>query len=313
MSIGTIGKAAGAIAGRVGASMVGGPIGTAIGVASTVPLLIDLVRSFMSGGEDNVDPNQIKAARDKVMGEMQKGGMAPEEARAKVDELLHPFVNEVEHDREKPSAVESLLKASLAVGGVMAGRKYNKSAAAKGATAKGAPHDTVHDAQPMPGKGAELADEKFNGAVKPKPYERTPHTNGDEDHLSDGFDRRPSRSGEYDAPDLSDGYARERGFSIPHPDGGTAPMSTSDLERMAVMHRLRSEPRRPQSMIPQGEDTSAMPRLGYDEDAARAAVAERANREADRRRIDLDTVDANMEGRKRRHVRDAYAYRERDI
>jgi hypothetical protein len=295
MNAGNIAKAATGLGARA-LGFLGGPVGAAISIGSSIPLLVDLVRSFMDGGENNVDPAQIKKQRDVVMADLVKQGMSPVEAKAKLDAMLEPFVSgqQALREAEPTSGAEMLLNVGLAGAGILGGRKFGKSQMSK--KAKDAPADTVHDAKPAPKAAAKRGD------IDDGP-----------EALTDDFDR-PKRAGggDFDQPDLTDDFdgRPDRGFTLGGSDGGIAPIDPQQMEIMAAMQRLRGVPRRPPGMTPRGEDVSSMPLLGFDEGAQRSAIAERAGREAGRRRIDMDTLDATLDQRRAKQLSQMRAQRE---
>lgn len=248
--LGTIGKGAAAIGSRMGAGLLGGPVGTAIGVASSLPLLIDLVRSFMDGGEHNADPKAIAAQRDKVVAELTKNGKSPEQARAEVDELLRPLVEETAESRDaEPTGLgEGLVSGALAVGGILAGRKFGKARMKD----KDAPNDAPKDVATEVPQTKERQREFIGARGEARRVEQERGMRGELDSVS-RHDRQlsvPERgrahSTDYDEPggDMprrARGQIDEEGVHIPEV---YAP-GDDDLEMRAALARLRGVPRRP--------------------------------------------------------------------
>jgi hypothetical protein len=308
-AIGTIAKGAAAIGGRVGAGLLGGPVGTAIGIASSLPLLIDLVRSFMDGGEHNADPKAIAAQRDKVVAELTRNGKSPAQARAEVDELLRPMVEETASSRDsEPTGIgEGLVDVALAAGGILGGRKYGKREAhLRDRKAKrDGPHDSTKDLgdgdfgpQPMHGP------EPMHGPDAAPPRERQREfvgTRGEERRLEqerglrgemDSVSRQdralsvPERGRGYgtdfdepggDMPRRARGrVVDDEGAHIPEVfDPISVPMSDDEFEMRAAMSRLRGEA----SRRPPGAYRAPPERLGVSDDTM-AAIGRRGRPQA---------------------------------
>lgn len=281
MNVAAAGKAALGLGGRA-AGLLGGPVGWAISAATSIPLLIDLVRSFTDGGEDNVDPQQIAAMRDKVVAELVAKGKTPEQAKAQIDEMMRPLIEGVAAGRENEptGSGEMLASGALALAGAFAGRKFGKGRMAK---TKDAPKDNPRDvatvaphAKPVhenapdyddlgkPGKMGDPREELFEGEVadlpKPTPLDRlkgVPATPSKRDFVGPRGEVRRMEQERGLRGELDDVSGSERGMIVPDRSGRMVddpgvitpeyfdPTSEEELRLMAAMSHARSMPRRP--------------------------------------------------------------------